>query len=176
VARRILLAVTIATLALVACAWAYARVDEACLWPDGGEPIEIRAEDGAVAIGARRYVFSAYPSADYGAYIFPGGFLRGHPVAIGVDIHATDDAPLPELRAQCIRVRHGNETIDRRAISGTRIEVRTDLTTVAHLAAGTTPSLPDWPPGDLVHVWLRLKVADRAYLVDLGDTPISSVG
>ena len=170
------MAVPIAILALFAGVWGYARVDEACLWPDGGEPIEIGHDGGAVAIGARRYVFSAYPNADYGAYLFPGGFLRGHPVAVGVDIHATDDAALPELSAQCVRVRHGNETIDRRAVSMTRTDVRTDLTTVAHLAVGTTASLPDWPPGDLVHVWLRLKVADRAYLVDLGETPISSVG
>jgi hypothetical protein len=36
--------------------------------------------------------------------------------------------------------------------------------------------LPEWQPGDSVRVWLRLMVKERAWVIDLGEATIASVG
>lgn len=167
--------VRLAVLSLVAivATVAYVRLDQACLV--SGEASDVKVTENVFAIGGRGYRVSLYVNADYGAYLFPGGLFRGHPVNVAVDISADDDAAMPEIRPQCIHVRHDEETLARSTVTQRRVDIRTDLTSVEHVTAGTKGGLPDWAPDGTVHVWVRVQIADRAYLLDLGDSTIHSV-
>jgi hypothetical protein len=114
-------------------------------------------------------------SADYGAYLFPGGFLRGHPVAVSVRISGADDAGLTEVSPQCIRVLHAGNSIERRAQVGGYSGTRANGNAYTEMFCGIR-DLPEWSPGDSVRAWLRLTVKGRPYVIDLGEATINSVG
>ena len=148
------------------------RVQSLCL---GEAPAaEATVANGKVVLEGRTYLVRSYVSADYGAYLFPGGFMRGHPVAVGVYMRATDDGALPEASPRCIRVEHAGESIEKRAHSIVREESRADGSPYVEVSSGIQ-DLPEWKPGDTVRIWLRLTVNGRSYVIDVGDAPVNSV-
>jgi hypothetical protein len=170
---RILLAAALFCLVLVGGLVVWPRVEFLCL--EGGPATELALADGRVSVEGRTYVVKSYVSADYGAYLFPASVLRGHPVAVGVFIRGTDDAPLSEVTPSCIGIQHDRESIERRARTAVRNESRADGSPYVEMTSGIS-DLPEWKPGDTVRVWLRLAVRGRAYVLDVGETMISSVG
>ena len=172
--RRAVVGLGVLLVLVVGAPWTYARIDESCF--DRGAPLAVDAGPGTLSVGARAYNFRPSANADYGAYIFPGGLLRGHAVTAGVSIRSGDNGSLPEIRPLCVRVRHASETIERRAIVGASTDRRPDGTAVVTLGAYAKGSLPEWRPGDVVRIWLLSSIGDEEYLVDLGETPIASVG
>ena len=169
--RRILIAGLLGTALIGGCV-IWPRVQSLCL---GEAPATNAAvSDGKVTIEARTYLVRSYVSADYGAYVFPGGFLRGHPVAVGVYMRAADDGALPEISPRCIRAEHAGESIEKRTHVTVRDESRADGSPYVEVASGIR-DLPEWKPGDTVRVWLRLTVNGRPYVIDVGDAPVSSV-
>jgi hypothetical protein len=148
------------------------RVQSLCL--GGATATEAAVTEGRVSLEGRTYVVRSYVSADYGTYIFPGGFLRGHPVAVAVSIRAADDGALPEVGPRCIRVEHAGESIERRAAYMVRDLSRSDGSPYVEVSSGIQ-DLPEWKPGDAVRIWLRLTVKGRPYVIDVGDAPVNSV-
>jgi hypothetical protein len=171
--RTVLLAPALIGVVLVAGLLVWPRIESACL---GEAPAtETAVTGGRLSVEGRTYLVASYISADYGAYIFPGGFLRGHPVAVGVYIRGADDGALPEVSPRCIRVEHAGESVERQAHFGVRSESRSDGSPYVEITSGIR-DLPEWKPGDTVRVWLRLNVNGRPYVIDVGDAPINSVG
>ena len=76
--RRAVLGLGMLLVLVVGALWTYARIDESCF--DRGAPLAVDASPGTLSVGARAYNFRPSANADYGAYIFPGGLLRGHAV------------------------------------------------------------------------------------------------
>src|SRR5204863_8145585 len=99
-ARNVLVAVATIAALLASGLVVWPRIESLCL--ESGAATDVAISDGSVSIEGRTYLVTSYVSADYGAYLFPGGFLRGHPVAVGVRIRGADDAVLTELSPKCI--------------------------------------------------------------------------
>jgi len=172
-ARKVLVAVATIAALLVSGLVVWPRIESLCL--ESGAATEVAVSDGSVSIEGRTYLVTSYVSADYGAYLFPGGFLRGHPVAVGVRIRGADDAVLTELSPKCIRVSHEIESTQRRAQVVLYNGSVANGSPYAEVTSGIR-DLPEWKPGDTVQVWLRLTVKGRPYVIDVGETTISSVG
>jgi hypothetical protein len=170
--RRIFVAALIAVV-LIGGLVVWPRLESLC--PDGGPATEVAVSDGRITVEGRTYLVGSHVSADYGAYLFPGGFLRGHPVAVGVYIRAADDGALPEVSPSCIGIQHDGEAIERRAWSSVRGESRANGSPYTEVTSGIR-DLPEWKPGDSVRVWTRLRVGNRPYLLDMGETVVNSVG
>ena len=171
--RKILIATAVICVVLIGALVVWPRIESLCL--DGGPASELAVSNGRVSVEGRPYLVTAYVSADYGAYLFPGSFLRGHPVAVGVYIRGADDAALPDVSPSCIGIRHNGESIERRARSAVRSESRADGSPYVEMTSGIG-GLPEWTPGDVVRVWLRVTVKGRPYVIDVGETTINSVG
>lgn len=169
--RRILVAAALVGVVLIGGLVVWPRIESLCVI--GGPATEIAVSDGRVTVEGRMYLVRSYVSADYGAYIFPGGFLRGHPVAVGVSIRGADDAALPEVSPSCVGIRHGQEAIERRARTAVRSESRSDGSPYVEMTIGIA-DLPEWKPGDGVRVSLRVTVKGRPYVIDVGETTINS--
>jgi hypothetical protein len=170
--RSVLVAVGLVGVVLGGGLVVWPRIESLCVI--GGPATELAVRDGKVSIEGRTYLVESYASADYGAYIFPGGFLRGHPVAVGVYIRGADDAALPEVSPSCVGIQHGQETIERRARTAVRTESRSDGSPYIEVSSGIA-DLPEWKPGDGVRVWVRLTVKGQRYVIAVGDTTINSV-
>lgn len=170
--RKILITAGLLGAVLIGGCAVWPRVQSLCL----GEATatEAAVSGGRVNLEGRTYLVRSYVSADYGAYVFPGGFLRGHPVAVGVSMRADDDGALPEVGPRCIRVEHASERIERRASYMVRDWSRADGSPYVEVSSGIQ-DLPEWKPGDMVRIWLRLTVKGRPYVIDVGDAPINSV-
>ena len=171
--RKILVAAAAIAALLTGGLVVWPRVESLCL--ERGAATEAAVSDGRVSLEGRTYLVTSYVSADYGAYIFPGGFLRGHPVAVGAFIRGADDAGLNDVIPTCIGIRHGGESIERRASPPrVREESRADRSPYVEMATGIR-DLPEWKPGDTVQVRLRLTVKGHAYVIDVGETTINAV-
>jgi len=171
-ARKVLVAVATIAALLISGLVVWPRIESLCL--ESGAATDVAVSDGSVSIEGRTYLVTSYVSADYGAYLFPGGFLRGHSVAVGVYIRGADDAVLTEISPRCIRVSHAGDSIQRRAQVGMYKGSRTDGSPYAELTSGIR-DLPEWKPGGAAQVWLRLTVKGRPYVIDVGETTISTV-
>jgi hypothetical protein len=170
--RTLLFGASLIVVVLVGGFVVWPRVESLCL--EGRAATEAGVREGGISVEGRTYLVAPYVSADYGAYLFPGGFLRGHPVAVAVRIRAADDAGLTEITPKCIRVSHNGDSIERRAQVGLYNGSRSDGSGYAEVIGGIR-DLPEWTPGDTVHVWVRLTVRGRNYMIDVGETTISSV-
>ncbi len=172
-ARKVLAAVAAIAALLIGGLVVWPRIESLCL--ESGAATEVAVSDGRVSIEGRTYLVRSYVSADYGAYIFPGGFLRGHPVAVGVYIRGAEDAALPEVTPKCIRALHDGDSIERCAQVVLYNGSVANGSPYAEVTSGIR-DLPEWKPGDTVQVWLRLTAKGRQYVIDVGETTISSVG
>src|SRR5437868_1351614 len=103
--RKVLVAAVLMAAAAIGGLVVWPRIEALC--PQAEAATEVAVSDGRVSLEGRTYLVTSYVSADYGAYLFPGGFLSGHPVAVGAFIRGADDAGLNDVIPTCIGIRHG---------------------------------------------------------------------